>query len=128
MTLRFEDLQWHDAVVLSIELLRRRPGVADEVLVSMSWPDGRQSTVVFLECFALHAAMNFGVVAEETVRAATEEEDGVDLQIQREKWSCVGVDLSRLRKFTIETNSTASTLTVFAMHWTERVAGVAAED
>ncbi|MBK6918624.1 MAG: hypothetical protein IPH07_14610 [Deltaproteobacteria bacterium] len=121
MTRRFEDLPWHDAVVLSIEIPRRRPGVADEVLLSMLWPDGHHSTVAFSDCFALIATMNFGIVAAETVRSATEHDDDDDLlQRQRAKWSHLGVDLSGLKRFTLETNSTASTLVVLALAWAER--------
>jgi len=117
MSTQFESLPWHDAVILSIEIDRRRPGTADEVSISMLWPDDRQSQIRFQECYALDAAMNFGVVAEETVRSATECDDTDELRRIRGKWRGLGVDLSALKSFTIETNSTASTITVLARAW-----------
>jgi hypothetical protein len=120
MTSAFEDLPWHDAAVLSIEIDRRQAGVKDDVRIEMVWPDGRLSTIVFLDCYALSASMNFGIVASETVRSATEAGDDSELERHRSKWSKLGVDLSKLRKFTIETNSTASTVVVFALRWEER--------
>jgi hypothetical protein len=120
MMLSFADLLWHDAVILAIQVPRRQPGAVDEVLLSMHWPDGRQSTIAFVDCYGFNAAMNLGVVAPETVSTAIERSEGNLLQQVRGKWDALGVDLSNLREFTIETNSTASTLTVLALGWADR--------
>jgi hypothetical protein len=119
MKRRFEDLPWHDATILELKVDRRRPGEADEVMLSMLWPDGQRSNVLFVDCYALVAAMNFGVVAAETVRVATEFGDTEDLRQHQVRWSRLGVDLSDLRMFRLETNSTASAITVFARGWKE---------
>jgi hypothetical protein len=120
MSRQFEDLSWHDAVILAIEIDRRRPGVADEVIFTILWPDDRRSRIAFLECYAMDARLHFGVVARESVRSVTESEDTAELQLIRGKWRTLGVELSALKSFTIETNSTASSITVSAKSWTER--------
>lgn len=123
MSLRFQDLPWHDATILAIEIDRRRPGLADEVSLSMRWPDDRYSQIKFLECYGLEAMMNYGVIAAETVRTAVERDDTDGLGRIRDRWRNLDVDLSWLRSFTIETNSTASTITVFARDWQEKRGG-----
>ena len=110
MSRSFEDLPWHDAVILGIEIDRGRPGAADEVRFSMLWPDDRHSEIRFLDCYALDARMNFGVVAAETVRSVIERDDTDTLRRIRDIWRNSGADLSALRSFTIETNSTARAL------------------
>lgn len=125
MSRRFEDLPWHDATLLELSVDRRRAGEADEVALSMQWPDGQRSVIRFIECYALVATMNFGVVAEETVRQATDSGDAEELRQHQARWSRLGVELSDLRMFTIETNSTASTISVFARGWEEDELGFA---
>lgn len=117
MTETFNDLPWHDAVIVSVEIDRRRPGEADEVILCLVWPNERRSRLRFSDCYALETKMNFGVVALETVRAAVERDDTDELRVLREKWTKMGVDVSDLRCFTIETNSTASTINVYARAW-----------
>lgn len=121
MTRGFEELPWHDAEILELAIDRRQPGDADEVLMVIAWPNGRRSSIRFLQCYALSATMNFGVVAAETVRSASERADDEELRQHRAKWARLGVDLSALKKFTLETNSTASTIVVFALRWEEQV-------
>jgi len=113
----FSELPWHDAVILGIEIGRRRPGETDEVVVMVMWPDERRSRVRFVECYGLEAKMNFGVVAAETVRSAIELDDTDALRSLREKWVHLRVDLSRIKCFTIEMNSTASSVSVYALRW-----------
>ncbi len=66
--------------------------------------------------------MNFGVVvAAETVRSAIERTDTDELRRIRGKWHALGVDLPALKSFTIETNSTASEITISACAWHEQL-------
>lgn len=119
MSTRFNDLAWHDATLLEVRINRRRAGEADEVTMPILWPDGRRSTIRFIGCYSLVATMNFGVVAEENVRSASESDDSDELRRHQAMWARLGVDLSGLRMFHVETNSTASTITVFARGWRE---------
>jgi hypothetical protein len=117
MSEAFNDLPWHDAVILGFEIDRRRPGEVDEIVMSVVWPNERRSRIRFVECYALDAKMNFGVVATETVRSAVELDDTEALRVLREKWARLGADISGLKCFSIEMNSTASTLNVYARGW-----------
>lgn len=121
MSRQFEDLPWHDAAILAIEIDRRRPGIADEVVFSMLWPDDRRSQIVFMDCYAVYARMGLGVVAAETVRSAIERDDSDELRRIRDKWRGLGVDVSSLKDFTIETSPTASTITMCARTWREQL-------
>jgi len=115
----FQDLLWHDAQILNIEIDRRDPGHRDEVVVVVTWPDTRTSRIRFHDCWRIEALMNFGIVALESVLTASEESDNEGLRRIRETWAHVGIGLHDLRCFTIETNSTAGTITVYARQWVE---------
>jgi hypothetical protein len=65
----------------------------------------------------MKATLNFGVIAAETVMTVQELEDSDELKDVRDRWSRIGVDLSALKRFVIETNSTASTIEVYALGW-----------
>ena len=58
--------------------------------------------------------MNFGIIAEETIRNAEYHEDSEDINEIRRIWENIGADLSDLGKFEIETNSTNSRLIIYA--------------
>lgn len=111
---RFESLPWHDAVLLGLKVDRSQPGERDEVLIFLEWPDGDKQALRFSDCYALDAKMNFGVVGEESIFGTTCTRESADLSEIRERWMSVGVDLSTLQCFLIETNSTASILRIFA--------------
>jgi hypothetical protein len=113
----FSDLPWHDAVVLELFVDRRQPGKVDQVVVSIRWPDERRSRITFTDCYALDAKLNFGIVATEAVLWAVELQESDALGEIRQRWSRLGVDLSSLKCFRIETSSTASTINVYAHSW-----------
>ena len=100
-----------------MEIDRSRAGEVDEVLFYILWPDDRRSRIRFMDCYALEAKMNFGVVAEETVLSATEQVETDGIRLLRDKWGRVGVDLAEVKCFTFETNSTASIINVYARFW-----------
>lgn len=115
----FADLPWHDAEILSIEIDRRRPGNVDEVVLVVTWPDETASHIRFQNCWRLEALMNFGIVAPESVRTASEESDNEGIRRVREDWSKVGLEVHDLKCFNIETSSTASTIVIYAQQWAE---------
>jgi hypothetical protein len=115
----FNELPWHDATMLELRIDRRRAGHVDEVVLTMMWPDERRSQIRFIDCFGLDARMNFGVVADETVHSAVELADSEELQALRAKWKSLGIDLSGLRSFSVETNSTGSLFTIYSRGWVE---------
>ena len=117
MSEQFDQLHWHDAVILSIEIDRRRPGENDEVLLRVVWPDNQRERIRFFGCYGLEASLNFGMVAAETVVTADEFADTEGLKTIRDNWGRLGVDLATLKCFSIEMNSTASKIAVYAQGW-----------
>lgn len=115
MKTEFQDLPWHDAEILSIFIDRENAGERDTVRLSMRWPDGAESAVVFSDCYALSTMMNFGVIAPESVLSAAVVDSRDDVQEIRQRWSRVGVDLAGLRCYQLETNSTASKILIYAL-------------
>lgn len=110
----FHQLEWHDAVLLKMCIDRRTPGERDEVSIFVQWTNGRTREVRFVDCYALDAAMNFGVIAPESIRSGRCVSASPRLVAIREKWKPIGVDLEALRGFEIVTNSTNSQLLIVA--------------
>lgn len=110
----FDDFYWHDATLLGIRVDRRNPGLADVVALDIEWPDDRRETLQFTDCYGLDIDMNFGVVAVETILDAHVSDEDPGLIAIRSRWASMGMDLNYCRCYTIETNSTASKIRVFA--------------
>lgn len=111
----FNDLPWHDAVLLELLIDRRNSGEEDKVRMLVRWPDGRISSLVFRDCYQFVSEMNFGVIAEESILRAECTANGVEIQKIRDKWSSIGIDLSELFCCSIQTNSTNSKLNIYAL-------------
>jgi hypothetical protein len=114
MNVTFDALPWHDAQLLEILIDRRRPGECDEVRLQVVWPQGDHVTLLFRDCYAMTATMNFGVIADERVAAASEITEDPGLTSIRERWHRLGVPLDQLRCYRIETASTASVIQIYA--------------
>lgn len=115
MKTNFDDLPWHDAIIMSILIDRQNPGKQDTVRISVQWPDETESVIVFSECYALRAMMNFGVIAAETVLSAAVVDDRDGIKQIYSKWSGIGVNMSSLQCYHIETNTTGSNLFIYAL-------------
>jgi hypothetical protein len=113
----FNDLPWHDAVLLNLSIDRHRAGERDEVLIQVSWPQGDEATLLFSDCYGFTADMNFGVIGEEHILIGDVVDDDPGLVSLRERWKQMGVPLETLRCYRIETNSTASVLKIYAQHF-----------
>ena len=110
----FDGAPWHDAELLAVTVDRRRPGDRDTVQLDVIWPDGGAVVVEFNDCFRFVGSMNFGVVAVETIRCAASSSSGQAVEAVRAQWGSIGVSVADLREYTVETNSTASTLIIVA--------------
>jgi hypothetical protein len=106
---------WHDAVLRNVLVDRSNPGHNDVVELLIEWNDGRISRFIFHDCYAMRSAMNFGVVAEETIRSVDIVEDGDEVDSLKAKWSGAGSTVSKIKCFRLETNSTASVISIFAL-------------
>jgi hypothetical protein len=110
----FNDAHWHDAELRSVHVDRSKPGEADVVQLEVIWPDDLASLIRFHDCYRFECAMNFGVVAVETIREASVTTASTALDEVRRRWEATGVSLPDLKEFRISTNSTGSALVVFA--------------
>lgn len=113
----FNSLDWHDAELIGVAVDRRMPGKNDIVIVEVRWPDSSCQGIIFTDCYAFNAQMNFGVLAPESIRSASCVTDSVDLRDVRRRWSNIDIDLRSLCCFEIRTNSTNSILQIFALGW-----------
>lgn len=114
MTASFDELPWHDAELRALSVDRSEPGIADQVSLLVAWPDGSESEVLFLDCYAMTAEMNFGVVACEAISSARISRDASTLVGLQSRWAALGVSLDDLLCFEVETASTASRLRIYA--------------
>ena len=110
----FNKLHWHDAELQNIRIDRSDPGRNDQVVLVICWPNEKRSEVTFHDCYAFRAQMNFGIIAEETIRDAEYSENSEELNEIRKSWGKIGADLSDLGQYRIETNSTNSSLMIYA--------------
>lgn len=116
MNVNFVDLPWHDANLQSIYIDRQKPGEQDIIKIIIDWPDNNSSSIIeFLDCYAFTANMNFGIVACESILKAECLNDSEELNFIRREWLKVGVNLEKLKCFIITTNSTNSTINIFAL-------------
>jgi len=112
--LEFNSLPWHDAELLNIIIDRRRPGTIDKIFFQIRWPDQKENVLCFSGCYLVKIAMNFGVVAAETIRFAEALDECKEITELVSRWENVGVHLSNLKCFDFVTNSTNSNLKIIA--------------
>ncbi len=110
----FNKLNWHDAELKSVHIDRSDPGNKDQVVLIICWLNEKRSEVTFHDCYAFRGQMNFGIIAEETIRDAEYTESSEELNEIRKSWEKIGADLSDLGQYKIETNSTNSSLIIYA--------------
>lgn len=114
MTDSFDSFPWHDAELLELSIDRRNPGARDEVRLHVVWPDGHEVILLFRDCYAMTAQMNFGVIAEERIVSASLIKDDPGLTSIRDRWKPFGVPLDTLRCYQLETSSTSSVIRIYA--------------
>jgi hypothetical protein len=112
----FNDLPWHDASLVSVYIDRRNPGHCDEVRIRVRWPNENVQTLVFFDCFAFSAKMNFGIIANESILDANEYVDHERLDELKRKLHHISSYIADLKYYVIETNSTGGVLEIFAKY------------
>ncbi len=112
----FNNLPWHDATIQSIKIDREHPGDQDTIKFLIIWPEEQNaSTIEFTDCYALNMNMNFGIVALKSILHAECFGASEKLNVIRNEWSRMGVNLENLKCFRIETNSTNSIINIYAL-------------
>lgn len=112
---KFNEMPWHDSILLKLEVDRNKPGEIDTVKVLIKWPNGKDEYLIFKECYFFEALMNFGVVAEESILSASCSNDDEKIAEIQRQWATLGVTLNDLLCYKISTNSTNSTLKIYAL-------------
>ncbi len=109
----FDSLNWHDAELRRIIVDRE----GDSVVLVVRWPDadgGEQEYLEFIDCYALKADMNFGMIPPDYVLEATCTASDTELAWIIAQWAKMGLDLTGLRCYSILTNSTSSNVKIYA--------------
>lgn len=114
MNLQFQALPWHDAVLLEVSTNRASPGLRDEVVIEVEWPDATRQRLTFRDCYKAELSLNFGVLGADTIRDAQVALDTPGLVAVRERWSRLGVDLRDLGEYRMTTNTTGSKIIILA--------------
>ncbi len=116
MSTNFNNLPWHDANLQTIYIDRQKPGEQDVIKLLIDWPDRISASIIeFYDCYALTMNMNFGIVASESILSAECLADSKELDAFRKEWSKAGINLENLKCFKFITNSTNSTINIFAL-------------
>jgi hypothetical protein len=114
--MKIEDIEWHDQILTRVEIDRANPGENDSILLDFKI---LYDTVTLLLKDVYHAELhlNFGIVAEETIRYLNISYIGEDVVAVKEKWSKIGVNLNELCKVELSTNSTNSLLRIYCLSY-----------
>lgn len=110
----FDSLPWHDAKILGIFVDRRNPGKRDEIRLLVVWPQGDKEIIVFRECYAMVAEMNFGIISDELIDSAVLIKSDSELSLITNKWDSLGVSLEDLNCYLIQTSSTGGLIRIYA--------------
>lgn len=112
----FHDLPWHDAELK--EIIIDRVSDQDIVKLSVVWPEDidseRYDHIEFFKCYGLKADMHFGHWGADSILSANCVIDCPDLEQLKATWDAMGGGIGKIYCFTIETNSTASIIKIFA--------------
>ena len=117
MNATFDSLPWHDAALLELSFDRRNAGTCDEVRLRVEWPHGEEAELLFRDCYAMSAEMNFGIIATELIGSAKLDDDDLNLAAIRDQWKSLGVSLELLSCFCFDMSSTGSVLRIYAKHF-----------
>lgn len=115
MNIDFDNLPWHDAELIKVDIPR---SLSDVVKLTVRWPDSEDQESVLIEfydCYGFHANMNFGILPPDNIIDASVVEQSEALDKIKEKWKESDVDLSLLKCYRVQTNSTNSLIEIFAL-------------
>lgn len=111
----FNDIPWHDTEIEEIIIDRTKN---DRVGIKLWLPEdygGDKLTIEFVDCYQFNVAMNLGVLPPDTILDAESLTESQELTKIRDGWKRMGVDLSKLICYRINTNSTNSIIEAYAL-------------
>ena len=110
----FNDFYWHDAEIKAINIDRHCPGKKDEIQFKILFPDKNEVVnLIFEEVYYSSFTLNFGIIADETVKHGSILENDDDLSALYSKWKgCL--NHIKLYVYLIELNSSGSKIKIIA--------------
>lgn len=122
MNKQFQDIPWHDAQLLRMNVIRSEQ---DSIELVIAWQEADNSTVCepkefcasiqFNNCYQLKADMNFGVMPPDSILEAKQIIESNEIDTLIAKWKLMGVNLENLRCYQITTNSTNSRIEIYCL-------------
>ncbi len=110
----FNDFNWHDSIIKSINIDRNKPGINDNIKFIIEWAEGNKNELVFEEIYWAYMIFNFGIVADETILSACIGDDkNIDLIDFYSKWNG-SMDSVNLNLYMIRLNSTGGIIKIIA--------------
>jgi hypothetical protein len=110
----FNDYDWHDSEILQIKINRESPGTKDIIEILIKWPNDERNIIVFEDCYKASLDLYMGIIAPEAILEAEVIDCSDQLKEIKLEWEKLGVDLTNLKEFYINTNSSNSNLKIFA--------------
>lgn len=117
--MKFNDFEWHDAVIKSVIIDRCNPGKIDNIAFKIEFLSGI-ADIIFTDVFKANFDMNFNMIATESIwDAYNEGEENNMVQKVYEDYKKVGMDIkdSHLNYYKIETNTTGSVFQIVSKNF-----------
>lgn len=112
--MEFDNLNWHDSIIMRIEINRENPGENDIIQMKILWPDNKTNIISFKGVYWANFDMNFGIANPESILKAHSESRGNEMiNNLYERWQGMLKDVD-LYYYEIETNSTNSKIRIIA--------------
>jgi hypothetical protein len=108
--------EWHDAILLQLKIDRTNPGVIDRVCLVVEWPNNTISDIYFDHCYFFSCSLNFNIVAIESIRSFDILNDDPKINELKEKWMKFTHDVANIKCYRLETNSTASVISIYSLN------------
>ncbi len=109
----FNDYDWHDSIVKSININRNKPGIVDDIHMEIEWTSGDKGVLIFKGVYHANFLLNFGIVADESILTAFVNKEDKDLEDIYVRWKGL-IDNITLCSYTIQLNATDSKIKIIA--------------
>ena len=107
----FDDFSWHDAELVYIKIDREN----DLVKITVRFPEtDSDKTIEFVECYGLHAKMNFGFFSPDSILEAKIIATSKEMELIKHNWMQMGLALENLKCYQIVTNTSGSEINIFS--------------
>lgn len=114
--MKFDDIEWHDQILTEINIDRSDPGKIDSIEIRLVI-NGEKAIIEFINVYHAQLNMNFGIVAEESIRYGAVELESDELLNIKEKWQKISANLDNLKCYIFNTNSTNSIIKIYALNY-----------